>query len=209
MRKFVASVALAAVAVFLGFAAIGPANAATYDFVYQTEVGFPSYTMSGVLTTSNVLNGGTPDGYDISAITGTLLDPASATSNLSLVAGNAVPPSFINNPSWVDYDNSLIPGTGVTSTGGWLMQSTNGIPVQPVAWKWSVRQYRWLGILVLKRRAFVRLLQYSNGPGEPGTLSISETPLPSTWTMLIAAFAGFGFLAYRGTKKNTPALAVA
>ena len=37
----------------------------------------------------------------------------------------------------------------------------------------------------------------------------SATPLPSTWLMLIAGFAGFGFLAYRGTKKNTPALAVA
>jgi hypothetical protein len=42
-----------------------------------------------------------------------------------------------------------------------------------------------------------------------GTASVSATPLPSTWTMLIAAFAGFGFLAYRGTKKSSAALAAA
>ena len=35
------------------------------------------------------------------------------------------------------------------------------------------------------------------------------TPLPSTWTMLIAGFAGFGYFAYRGSKKNSSALAAA
>ena len=34
-------------------------------------------------------------------------------------------------------------------------------------------------------------------------VSISATPLPSSWTMLIAGFVAFGFLAYRGTKKST------
>jgi hypothetical protein len=32
------------------------------------------------------------------------------------------------------------------------------------------------------------------------------TPLPSTWTMLIAGFVGLGFFAYRGTKKNAAAI---
>jgi hypothetical protein len=40
------------------------------------------------------------------------------------------------------------------------------------------------------------------------TATISSTPLPSTWTMLIAGFVGCGFFAFRGTKKNA-ALAVA
>ena len=31
---------------------------------------------------------------------------------------------------------------------------------------------------------------------------LTATPLPSTWTMLIAGFAGLGFAAYRGTKKT-------
>ena len=38
---------------------------------------------------------------------------------------------------------------------------------------------------------------------------VSATPLPATWTMLIAGFAGLGFFAYRGTKKNAAALAAA
>ena len=33
-------------------------------------------------------------------------------------------------------------------------------------------------------------------------VTLTATPLPSTWLMLIAGFAGFGFLAYRGTKKT-------
>jgi len=31
----------------------------------------------------------------------------------------------------------------------------------------------------------------------------SATPLPSTWTMLIAGFLGLGFFAYRGSKRNS------
>ena len=35
------------------------------------------------------------------------------------------------------------------------------------------------------------------------------SPLPSTWTMLIAGFVGFGFFAYRGSKKPAAAIAAA
>ena len=38
---------------------------------------------------------------------------------------------------------------------------------------------------------------------------VQTTPLPSTWTMLIAGFLGLGFFAYRGSKKNGAALAAA
>jgi hypothetical protein len=60
---------------------------------------------------------------------------------------------------------------------------------------------------------------YTFGPYEgsgtlnpnPGSWSpsadISATPLPSTWTMLIAGFVGLGFFASRGSKKNSAALA--
>ena len=36
-----------------------------------------------------------------------------------------------------------------------------------------------------------------------GVWVTSATPLPSTWTMLIAGFVGLGFFAYRGTKNST------
>jgi hypothetical protein len=36
-----------------------------------------------------------------------------------------------------------------------------------------------------------------------GTYSIvAATPLPSTWLMLLSGFAGLGFFAFRGAKKN-------
>jgi hypothetical protein len=40
-------------------------------------------------------------------------------------------------------------------------------------------------------------------------VSLNATPLPSTWTMLIAGFIGLGFFAYRGTKKGSAAIAAA
>jgi hypothetical protein len=57
---------------------------------------------------------------------------------------------------------------------------------------------------------------YADGPfGIPTspivgfTGSVSTTPLPSTWAMLIAGFVGLGFFAYRGSKKNSVALSAA
>lgn len=43
----------------------------------------------------------------------------------------------------------------------------------------------------------------------PELLTISVTPLPSTWLMLLSSFVGLGFIAYRGTKKNSAGLAAA
>ena len=37
----------------------------------------------------------------------------------------------------------------------------------------------------------------------------TATPLPSTWLILLTGFVGLGFFAYRGTKKNSAALAAA
>ena len=38
---------------------------------------------------------------------------------------------------------------------------------------------------------------------------IGGVPLPSTWTMMLAGFVGFGYLVYRGKKKGSAALAAA
>ncbi len=38
-------------------------------------------------------------------------------------------------------------------------------------------------------------------------VSVAATPLPSTWTMLIAGFVGLGFFAYRGSKTSVPSTA--
>jgi hypothetical protein len=41
------------------------------------------------------------------------------------------------------------------------------------------------------------------------TVGVASTPLPSTWTMLIAGFIALGFFAYRGTKKGSAAMVAA
>jgi len=50
---------------------------------------------------------------------------------------------------------------------------------------------------------------FAIGTVELSTSNVSATPLPSTWTMLIAGFIGLGFFASRGTKKGSAAIAVA
>jgi len=49
------------------------------------------------------------------------------------------------------------------------------------------------------------LVTGGNSPGSLASITFeaSPTPLPSTWTMLIAGFAGLGYIAYRGTKKRS------
>jgi hypothetical protein len=42
-----------------------------------------------------------------------------------------------------------------------------------------------------------------------GTGSLTTTPLPSTWMMLLSGFLGFGFFAYRGINKSVVAVVAA
>jgi hypothetical protein len=53
----------------------------------------------------------------------------------------------------------------------------------------------------------VQLAWFGSSGYNPATISVSEIPLPSTWTMLLIGFAGLGFVAYRGSKKNAVAVA--
>jgi hypothetical protein len=42
-----------------------------------------------------------------------------------------------------------------------------------------------------------------------GGVSVTATPLPSTWLLLLSGFGGLGFVAYRGTRKGSGAIAAA
>jgi hypothetical protein len=42
-----------------------------------------------------------------------------------------------------------------------------------------------------------------------GSLVVEQTPLPSTWLLMLGGLVGLSFFAYRGTKKNATALAAA
>ena len=51
--------------------------------------------------------------------------------------------------------------------------------------------------------SFVNSVGGNNGGVLLDNISVTATPLPSTWTMLIAGFIGLGFFAYRGSKKSS------
>jgi hypothetical protein len=75
---------------------------------------------------------------------------------------------------------------------------------------WSI--YTATGIATSTGGSIVIDLASNGAQGDWDNVSLSTTsttPLPSTWTMLIAGFVGFGFFAYRGTKKNAAALSAA
>jgi hypothetical protein len=53
------------------------------------------------------------------------------------------------------------------------------------------------------------LLESSSVQGDWDNVSLTATPLPSTWTMLIAGFVGVGFFVCRGAKNRSAAIAAA
>ena len=57
---------------------------------------------------------------------------------------------------------------------------------------------------------FTEFFSYTDSNGSLWVATnVATTPLPSSWLMLLAGFAGLGFFAYRGSKKSGAALAAA
>jgi len=162
-----------------------PADANTYSFSFSgTDVsGF------GEITTGNI---GSP--FTVTGVTGTIFDSEIAPgpftiTTLSSYAGADNLLYYPNQP-FVDFGGLSFS----TLTGGDFNLGLGGSG--PFGYLLNASSLNPGG--------------FAGVPGSTDiSLSVSQTPLPSTWTMLIAAFAGFGFLAYRGTKKSSVALAAA
>jgi len=168
------------------------ARASTYDFYGTTGLG-------GIVSldiTTGASDGSSPGngGYDITSVTGTVLGDA-----VKLLGTVAVPPSFNTSPDgeWY-YDNILYPAS--TSPYGTVFDNP--------------------GLLVLDTVTNTDVNIFSPGSGAPYILgqspgqaqqnlygTLTATPLPSTWTMLIAGFVCLNFFAYRGSKKGIAAIA--
>jgi hypothetical protein len=67
----------------------------------------------------------------------------------------------------------------------------------------------WSGFTEYQSGGSIFVNWQSTSVNSDSTITIGATPLPSTWTMLIAGFAGLGFFAYRGSKKNAAGIAAA
>lgn len=182
ISKIVASVALAtAFAAATAFTAIS-ANASTLFDV--------SFSGDGVSTTDAVFttSGSGPD-YLITNVMGTL-EVGSTGYAMSLVL-----PGGFGNP-----DNILVyPGPPNVTVNGFTVLA-NGLDYN--VWYQNPRCSPYC----------IQPSTASTGVVFDATLSVDEigtTPLPSTWTMLIAGLVGLGFLAYCVSKKKGAALAAA
>ncbi len=180
-----AALAIAVVAAAALFAL--PAKASTYfDFSYYGT----GVSGSGTFTATGTA--GTAGNYTLTGVTG--IANGLAIAGLSAYANSD---NMVFSPSTPSVDEGGISFT--TSGDTWNIYSLNG--------NYYITS--------------VNLFNDPNGVGVVGgnfgteltSLSIEDplpsTPLPSSWTMLIAGCLGLGLLAYRGSKKGSAAVAAA
>jgi hypothetical protein len=146
--------------------------------------------------------------YNPSVVVATPTTPISgAISNLSYTVTSALfsGPATFDAINFYLFDYGVL-GLSSTSTLTTTLTGTNGITIylggfgggtSPLASVWYSQD---------------DLSATYNATG-PYNISIvsdaNATPLPSTWTMLVAGFVGLGFFAYRGSKKGNAAFAAA
>jgi hypothetical protein len=202
VSKFVASIAVAASAI----GASSHAQASTYDFSYNFGSYGPgeitgSFTGTGPITDVTGISDISAS-FDSTSIgsplyayhyTGPSAGPNCPTcfSSGGAVASTTLPNNFLFSTA------STVPAL-LTGNYAWfyIIPWVNGGPGSTTE---AVQYYN--------PPNFVPSNQY-NGDYFAANFTLTETPLPSTWTMLIAGFIGLGFVAYQGTKKDTAAIAV-
>ena len=174
------------------------AQAATYDFTGQAVGGA---TIVSLDITTDGSDGSSPSdgGVFITSVTGTVLGNS---VELAGDVGVLTPANFGTSTDglWT-YDNVLYPNLGtVFDNPGLLLAYTSGPGTG----------------------FFINIFSPGSTAPDPYALgqspsqtqqdlisgSLVATPLPSTWTMLLAGFAAFGFFAFRGSKKSS-AMAIA
>jgi hypothetical protein len=155
------------------------AQASTYLFTGSLTANGPIVVSLDITTA-----GAEGAGFAITDVTGTVLGDA-----VTLLGSVATPPNYNTSPDgeWY-YDNVLYP-------------TSDPVFDNP-------------GLLLLNTVSNTDVNIFSPGNGAPYTLgqspnqqqenlfgTLTATPLPSAWTMMIAGFCGLGFLACRG-KRN-------
>jgi hypothetical protein len=199
------NIALAAcIGIAIGCVAAPQANATEYDFSINLDSGPNTGTVTGTLDLPFVSGSGSGTGGASSLVLTSI--PASfgtlgggdfvtswadqVTNTFTVTSGAITSFEFMavtsGDTSVGDYFGINSTGSSAGSFGGWVLPGD---------------------LNELSETASIFGYNYGGAGGV--TFSASATPLPSTWTMLIAGFAGLGFFAYRGTRKNAAALAAA
>jgi hypothetical protein len=166
----------------------------------------------GVYIANNAL---TTDTVDLMTVTGGIL--ATATFSLGNAALPAPGPGQPNDYTFA----SITPVTLSAGTSYYLMAyGTSSVWELNSTLGGNSETFTTSSLVTFLRSEYVAgntpgVLPNTPYPGDvfsAGNLDFnaaSATPLPSTWTMLIAGFIGLGFFTYRGTKKNAAAIAAA
>lgn len=193
-----------AVALLMAFAAGETANAAPIDYIFNgtatgtlNGVDFSSgFQVELVGDTTAVTTGGGEFGNVASAATFSV----GASSGMLLGTFNEI----VSNPS--DLGGAIIFGQdntdgffgeGGTGFGAYELTAAFPLTVGVVSQTAGSTYFTSLGDLV-----------FTNITAISFQADLAATPLPPTWTMLLSALIGIGFLAYRSADKNKRTVAV-
>jgi hypothetical protein len=187
--------------------AAAPANATVYDFfdLTFTQVGTPGNGCCGPFDVTAVLKT-TPIGnnFEIVDIQGTVFQGGTPLAITGLIPAPNDPGDYMAFDNLVFSTGGGAPynfdsgGVGFYASGVF-----NYYPADPAAAFNVWGNGGTSGTLATTA-------SYDVNTNFNGTYSIvAATPLPSTWTMLIAGFIALGFFACRGTKKDSAAVAAA
>jgi hypothetical protein len=170
---------------------IAPANADTFDFTLSG--GDLPFTGSGTITATNNGNGS----ETVTAINGTLDGSITITGVLSLSPA-------VNISGGGNVDNLIFPDNtaakGTVNEGGLAFTLSDG---------------QTLDVFFTSGELAEQSVTITTGTktdlefGDGGTFALTQTPLPSTWVMMIAGLFGLGFLAMRSTTKQSTGFAAA
>ncbi len=191
MKSWIAAAALVAT-----FAA-SPARANSYNVTFNGAISF--FDVFVTIDTGAYVGGG---GYDVTSVTGTDTSTVDGGPySLTLVTAAGTPPNSTDNGTWI-FDDVFYPSGSpyYVDNSGLLFTDSNGNTLNLYSTGSGLSTAYYLS---------VDTPSSLYNPGDPGIITgVTETatPLPSTWTMLIAGFFGFGFLAYRGSKRHSAAL---
>jgi hypothetical protein len=184
------------------------ANTYSVDFTGVIE-GSVSFNVDATIVTGGAVPGD-PGGYYIDKITGTVTSTApgfgtqTITGLIPTSAGTPIGSYFvfyapISGNGWY-YNNVFYPsGSPYVDYYGPLF--TTGNPVND-----------YLNLYTIGSNYYLSVDNPPSlwDPGDPAvTTSVTQTPLPSTWVMLLTALVGLAFFAYRGKGRPTSIAAAA
>lgn len=162
----------------------------------------------------------TTDTVDLLSVTGNIL--ATATFTFGSGPAPASPPPNPNDPPVSGYLFKRITPVSLSAGASYYLMAYGTSSV------WELNSTIGGSSETFTTSSLVTYLQSEYVSGDtPGTLpntpysddvfsagnlqfnAVTATPLPSTWTMLIAGFLGLGFFAWRGSKMGSSAIAAA